>query len=81
VAVRCSGQGVYADYVAKFRQRQAQLGKNPPPKVITDLIIKALKPKRPATRYHGGKLARRLLFLRSVLSDRLMDALISPAFR
>ena len=30
-AERYSGQGAYADYVAKFRQRHAQLGKNPPP--------------------------------------------------
>jgi NAD(P)-dependent dehydrogenase (short-subunit alcohol dehydrogenase family) len=80
-AERYSGQGAYADYVAKFRQRQAQLGKSPPPQVITDLIVKALKAKRPATRYHGGLLAGPLLFLRRVLSDRMMDWLILSAFR
>jgi NAD(P)-dependent dehydrogenase (short-subunit alcohol dehydrogenase family) len=80
-AERYSGGGVYADYVAKFRQRQKQLGKNPPPKIITALIIKVLKAKRPAARYHGGKLARPLLFLRWMQPDRMMDALIMSAFR
>lgn len=80
-AERYSGQGPYADYVAKFRQRQGQLGKNPSPKIITDLIVKALKAKRPATRYHGGRLAGPLLFLRRVLSDRMLDTLILSAFR
>jgi NAD(P)-dependent dehydrogenase (short-subunit alcohol dehydrogenase family) len=80
-AERYSGQGAYADFVAKFRKRQAQLGKYPPPKIITDLIVKALKAKRPATRYHGGKLAGPLLFLRSVLTDRMFDALTLAAFR
>jgi NAD(P)-dependent dehydrogenase (short-subunit alcohol dehydrogenase family) len=80
-AERYSGQGAYADFVAKFRKRQAQMGKNPPPRVITDLIVKALKAKRPATRYHGGRLAGPLLFLRRVLSDRMLDALILSAFR
>jgi len=80
-AERYSSQGAYADFVAKFRTRQAQLGKNPPPKVIADLIIKALKAKRPATRYHGGRLAGPLLFLRHMLSDRMLDALILLAFR
>ena len=46
-----------------------------------DLIVKALKAKRPAPRYHGGLLAGPLLFLRRVLSDRMMDWLILSAFR
>src|SRR6201999_2707739 len=54
-AERYSGRSAYADLVAKFRQRQAQLGRNPPPKIITELIVKALKSKRPTARYHGGR--------------------------
>jgi NAD(P)-dependent dehydrogenase (short-subunit alcohol dehydrogenase family) len=80
-AERYSGQGAYADLAAKFRHRQAQLGKNPPPKVITDLIVRALKARRPATRYSGGRLAAPLLFLRRVLPDRMLDAVIMSAFR
>jgi NAD(P)-dependent dehydrogenase (short-subunit alcohol dehydrogenase family) len=80
-AERYSSQGPYGQFVAKFRQRQAQLGKNPPPRIISDLIVKALKATRPATRYHGGRLAAPLLFLRRVLSDRMLDRLILSAFR
>ena len=74
-------QGAYADFAARFRKLQAQLGKSPPPSIISDLIVKALKAKRPATRYHGGRLASPLLFLRRVLPDRMLDALILRAFR
>lgn len=80
-AERYSGLGPYGDLVAKFRSGQQRLGKNPPPKVISDLIVKALKAKRPAARYHGGRLAAPLLFLRSILSDRMFDRLVMLAFR
>jgi NAD(P)-dependent dehydrogenase (short-subunit alcohol dehydrogenase family) len=80
-AERYSGKGPYADFVTKFRILQARLRKSPPPSIISDLIVKALRAKRPAIRYHGGRLAGPLLFLRRVLSDRLMDSLIMSAFR
>src|ERR1700744_4348960 len=54
-AERYSGKGAYADFVARFRRTQAQLQKAPPPRVITDLIVKALNTPRPAARYHGGQ--------------------------
>jgi NAD(P)-dependent dehydrogenase (short-subunit alcohol dehydrogenase family) len=80
-AERFSGRGPYADYVTKFRNGQDRLGKNPPPRVISDLIVKALNAKRPSARYHGGRLAGPLLFLRRVLSDRMLDGVIMSAFR
>lgn len=80
-AERHSGQGAYTHFTSKFRKIQAQLGENPPPKIISDLIIKALKAKRPATRYHGGRLSGTMLFLRHVLPDRALDKLISAAFK
>jgi NAD(P)-dependent dehydrogenase (short-subunit alcohol dehydrogenase family) len=80
-AERYSGRGVYADFATKFRKLQARLGKSPPPSIISDLIVKALKVRRPATRYHGGRLASPLLFLRRVLTDRMLDTLILRAFR
>jgi NAD(P)-dependent dehydrogenase (short-subunit alcohol dehydrogenase family) len=80
-AQRWSGAGAYAAFVASFRKTQARLSKAPPPRVITDLIVKALKSPRPAPRYHGGQLAGPLLFLRRVLPDRWLDALIMTPFR
>jgi NAD(P)-dependent dehydrogenase (short-subunit alcohol dehydrogenase family) len=80
-AERYSGRGAYSGMVAKFKTLQSRLGKNPPPSIISDLIVKALKARRPAIRYHGGRLAGPLLFLRRVLPDRMMDTLILSAFR
>jgi NAD(P)-dependent dehydrogenase (short-subunit alcohol dehydrogenase family) len=80
-ADRYSGQGVYAGLAGKFRKLQADNHKNPPPGVITDLIVKALKARRPATRYHAGGLAGPLLFMRRFLSDRIFDWIVMSAFR
>ena len=76
-----SGAGASADLVRKLRRAQARLGTNTPPKVIGDLIVKALRARRPATRYHGGRLAGTLLLLRRILSDRMFDRLMMSASR
>jgi short-subunit dehydrogenase len=44
-----------------------------PPSVITDLILQAIRSPKPKTRYAGGKMAKPLLFMRWLLSDRLFD--------
>lgn len=80
-AERYSAKGAYAGLVEKFRKAQARQRKMPPPRVISDLIVKALKVKRPRTRYHGGMLAGPMLFLRRHLSDRMFDRLIMLALR
>ncbi len=80
-AERYSGKGPYAGLVAGMRKFRSRNRKSPPPRVISDLIVKALRAKRPATRYHGGGLAGTLLFLRRVLSDRAFDRLIMSPFR
>lgn len=80
-AERYSGQGAYADFAARFRALQSRLGESPPPRVISDLIVKALRSRRPATRYHAGRLAGPLLFLRKILPDRMFDRLTMLAFR
>ena len=80
-AERYSGAGASADLVRKLRRAQARLGTNTPPKVIGDLIVKALRARRPATRYHGGRLAGTLLLLRRILSDRMFDRLMMSASR
>ena len=78
---RYSGRGVYGGLVAKARSSAVANRRAPPPRVISDLIVRALQADRPATRYHGGGLAGPLLFLRRCLSDRMMDRLIMSAFR
>lgn len=80
-AERHSGNGAYASLVERFRRFQAGGRKGPPPRVISDLIVKALAARTPATRYAGGGLAGILLFMRRHLSDRLFDRLVMSAFR
>jgi NAD(P)-dependent dehydrogenase (short-subunit alcohol dehydrogenase family) len=80
-AARISGKGAYAGIVAKLAKLQARQRSEPPPRVITDLIIKALRAGTPKTRYHGGMLAGPMLFMRRYLSDRMFDRVVLSAFR
>ncbi len=79
-AKRYSSEGAYAGLTATFSKMQGQL-ELPGAAVISDLIVKALKAKRPRARYHGGQLASLILFLRRHLSDRMLDRLIALAMR
>ena len=78
-ATRYSGAEPYAGMVASFRKMQDR--KAPPPSVVSDMVVKALDARRPATRYSGGLIARPMLFLRRCLSDRMFDRLVMLGFR
>jgi NAD(P)-dependent dehydrogenase (short-subunit alcohol dehydrogenase family) len=81
-AERWSGESVYAGLLATFRGRRADARREaPPPSVISDLMVKALKAARPRTRYHGGMMATQMLVLRRWLPDRLFDRLVMSAMR
>jgi NAD(P)-dependent dehydrogenase (short-subunit alcohol dehydrogenase family) len=74
-----SGNGPYsktAHALANFLKKSYEKDGISPPKVITDLIIKAVRAKKPKTRYSAGKDAIPLLFLRRWLSDRTFDKLV-----
>lgn len=79
-ATRHSADGAYAGFVSSFSKMQGQI-KLPHAKVISDLVVKALRAKHPKPRYNGGHLAGPLLFLRRHLSDRMFDRLVSMAAR
>jgi NAD(P)-dependent dehydrogenase (short-subunit alcohol dehydrogenase family) len=76
-----SSGGAYAGLVSAMMRLRPQEAKAPGPEVVSDLVVKALRAQRPRTRYHGGLMARPLLFLRRHLSDRLFDRLIMIGFR
>jgi NAD(P)-dependent dehydrogenase (short-subunit alcohol dehydrogenase family) len=76
-----SGQGAYRPLVESMLNSATLNRKMPPPKVITDLLLKALKSKRPRTRYHGGHVAGLILFLKRFLPDRMLDRLIIRAIQ
>jgi NAD(P)-dependent dehydrogenase (short-subunit alcohol dehydrogenase family) len=76
-----SAQGAYGPLVASMLNLPILKRKMPPPRIITDLLLKALKSKRPRTRYHGGYMAGLILFLKRFLPDRMMDRLIMKAMQ
>jgi NAD(P)-dependent dehydrogenase (short-subunit alcohol dehydrogenase family) len=80
-AQQYSGQGAYGPLVASMLKSPTLQRKMPPPKIITDLLLKALKSKRPRTRYHGGEMASLILFLKRFLPDRMLDRLIVKAMQ
>lgn len=80
-AEQYSAIGAYGGLTQKFRKLQSGQRRLPPPSVISDLIVKALKAKRPKTRYHAGLMAGPMLFLRRWLPDRVFDRVIMMAMR
>lgn len=76
-----SADGPYKGLATAFRGAQARMGRMPPPRVISDLIVKALRARRPRIRYSGGMMARPILFLRHILSDRMFDRLVMMAMK
>lgn len=46
------------------------------PQVIADLVSEALKASKPKTRYVAGYMAKPVMFLRKILSDRMFDKII-----
>lgn len=71
-----SGASAYAKIAQGFNKALQKYKKMAPPKVISDLVIKALKAKRPKTRYSAGTAAAQMLFLRKIVSDRMFDRLL-----
>jgi NAD(P)-dependent dehydrogenase (short-subunit alcohol dehydrogenase family) len=80
-AERISGNGPYSSMVAKMKKVQASIRNQPPPSVISDLIVKALRARTPRTRYHAGQWATPLLLLRRCLTDRMFDRVVMSAFK
>ena len=76
-----SGQGAYAPMVTSMLKAPALNRKLPPPTIISDLLLKALRSQRPRTRYHGGEMAALILFLKRFLPDRMLDRVIMKAIQ
>jgi short-subunit dehydrogenase len=74
-----SGDGAYAELahkVAATSRAAYEGGNNSPPSLIADVISKALRARRPRTRYAAGKYARPVIALRKWLGDRIYDRMI-----
>lgn len=74
-----SGKGPYAEMtkkVVKGVKNTYQSGKASSPDVIATCISKAIKAKRPKTRYRAGFMAKPAVFIRTFLGDRVWDWMI-----
>ena len=74
-AMERSGSTAYSETAKGFKKIMETFKKQAPPKVITDLVMKALRAKNPKTRYSAGTAAKPMLFMRKILSDRMFDNL------
>ncbi|WP_221393656.1 oxidoreductase [Dyadobacter sp. NIV53] len=75
--MRVSGQTAYRELVAAVQKSFTQMAGNVPgPIVIAKLIKESIEAKKPKTRYVGGYMAKPMLFLRKILSDKMLERII-----
>jgi len=77
-----SGNSAYAELaqkMAKATRDAYRPGNGSPPSVIARTISKALKARRPRTRYAVGKLAKPMIFARKWFGDRIFDKAVMSA--
>jgi NAD(P)-dependent dehydrogenase (short-subunit alcohol dehydrogenase family) len=73
-----SGESAYRD-MAQAMAKASMAGS--PPTLIAELIVKAIRARRPRTRYVAGKYARPLMLTRGLLGDRVFDRVVMQAVR
>ncbi|MGD8327918.1 MAG: oxidoreductase [Acidobacteriota bacterium] len=74
-----SGDTAYAELahkVAKMSRAAYEEGSSSPPSLIADVISKAMRARRPRTRYAAGKYAKPVIAARKWLGDRIFDRMI-----
>ena len=79
-----SGHGPYSDIasaMANWTRKLDQQGGSSPPSVVSKAILHAINARKPKTRYAIGKLSKQMIFVRSVVSDRLYDAIVRRMVR
>lgn len=70
-----------ADAVARTYQAVYSNSKQmSPPSVISDVIVKIVRSRKPKTRYVAGYMSKTTLLLRKILSDRMFDKLIMSTY-
>lgn len=75
--MRVSGNTVYSPLAKGIGKMYAQMEKNAAdPIVIAKLIEKGIAAKSPRTRYIGGTMAKPMLFIRKILSDKIFDKML-----
>lgn len=73
-----SGHGPYAKLAHAIAGSKAPMSQ---PRVVAEAIVRAVRARRPKTRYVAGNLARPLMLLRKYFGDSVYDRLIMSQFR
>ena len=78
----CSSNSTYSAMAKKIEKmvKSYKQGSASSPTVIAKVVSQAIKAKKPKTRYVAGKLAKPLILMRKLLSDRLFDKIIMSAY-
>jgi len=74
-----SGEGPYAKMAKSVRASTDEMyskGQGTPPQAIAKVISKAVKVKKPKTRYVKGKFAKPMMFIRKWFGDRVFDKIV-----
>ena len=79
--LRRSVDSAYADQATVVVRALSAADLASRPEVIADAIVRAVRARRPRTRYAAGIGAKPILLARRVLPDRVFDGLIRLAFR
>ena len=79
-----SGKGPYADLAARVARAMASAykdGGGSSPQLIADVVSRAVKARRPKTRYAAGRYACAMIQSRRWLGDRIFDRLVLSTVR
>ena len=76
-----SAYGSMASAVAEATKKSYEKGSGSAPSVVAKTVSKALKARKPKTRYAVGKLAKPLIFLRKWFGDRIFDKVIKSTMK
>lgn len=82
--IKRSGKGPYAEVtqaVARSTREAYGHGRGTDPDVIADIVSKAVKAKKPRTRYVAGKYAKPMIMIRNWFGDRIFDRVIMSQMR
>lgn len=74
-----SGNSAYSEMAKKMAaatNKAYAKGAGSPPAVVAQTVSKALKARRPKTRYVVGKMAKPMMFLRKWFGDRVFDRVV-----
>lgn len=79
-----SGETAYGDMarnVAAATAANYAPGKGSPPQMIADVVSRAVRARRPKTRYVAGRYARLMIWVRKWLGDRVFDRIVMSMAR